>query len=184
MQKFGQYNREMVIHLLNVYATSFYGSTLWSLASDEFDKLCRAWNTAIRLIWDLPFGTHTRLLETISRVPHLELVLHCRSIGFLSGLADSNKPIVKLIFNAVSSNVSTVTGSNISYLLRKYSFESVMSLAGSKRMIKNMQRSPLTKDELWKIGIIQDVVLSTKNIIELEFDENDLEAILANVSVS
>ena len=91
---------------------------------------------------------------------------------------------MKLIFNAVSSNLSTFTGNNISYLLEKHSVEHVRNRSGSKLMIQNQQRSPLNKDELWKIRIIQDVAPSKKNIIELEFDENDLEAILENVCVN
>ena len=184
MQQFGQYHPQMATHLLTVYATSFYGSSLWSLASDEFGKLCKSWNTATRLIWDLPIGTHTRLLEAISTVPHLELVLESRYIGFVNGLNNSKKPIIKLLFNVVSSNLNTVTGSNISYLCGKHAIASISSLLESKHMLRNKQRRPLSQDELWKIDIIEDISLSKKGMIDLDFDPNDLEAILNNVCVS
>ena len=184
MQQFGQYHPQMATHLLTVYATSFYGSSLWSLASEEFVKLCKSWNTATRLIWDLPIGTHTRLLEAISTVPHLELVLESRYIGFVNGLINSKKPIIKLLFNVASSNLNSVTGSNISYLCGKHAIESKSSLLNSKHELRNKRRRPLSQDELWKLHIIEDISLSKKGMLDLEFDSNDLGAILDNVCVS
>ena len=77
-QQFGFYHPRLVLKLLSVYATAFYGSDLWQINSEEYSKLIRSWNTACKMIWDLPHPTHTRFLESLSPVPHLETVLHSR----------------------------------------------------------------------------------------------------------
>ena len=82
LQQFGYYEPRLVINLLSIYSTALYGSTLWQLNSEEHLKLNRSWNTAVKIIWDLPHPTHTRFLESLSPVPHLESTLYARYIGF------------------------------------------------------------------------------------------------------
>ena len=64
-QQFGYYDPHLVLRLLTIYSTALYGSPLWQLNSDEHMKLNRSWNTAVRIIWDLPYFTHTRFLESL-----------------------------------------------------------------------------------------------------------------------
>ena len=42
-QQFGQYHPRLVISLLSIYSTAFYGSTLWKINSEEHFKLTRSW---------------------------------------------------------------------------------------------------------------------------------------------
>ena len=58
LQQFGYCEPRLVINLLSVYSTALYGSTLWQLNSEEHLKLNRSWNTALKIIWDLPHSTH------------------------------------------------------------------------------------------------------------------------------
>ena len=62
-QQFGYYEPRLVLNLLSIYSTALYGSPLWQLSSAEHQKLTRSWNTAVKIIWDLPHATHTRLLK-------------------------------------------------------------------------------------------------------------------------
>ena len=101
LQQFGYYEPRLVINLLSIYSTALYGSTLWQLNSEEHFKLNRSWNTAVKIIWDLPHPTHTRFLESLSPVPHLESTLNARYIGFADSLAKSSKPLISLLFNCI-----------------------------------------------------------------------------------
>ena len=89
MQQFGYLDPKLVINLLSTYSTAMYGSTLWNINCEEHHKLTRSWNTAVKMVWDLPPPTHKNLLEPLSPVPHLESVLIGRYIGFLQSLAQS-----------------------------------------------------------------------------------------------
>ena len=85
-QQFGYYDPQLVLRLLSIYSTAMYGSPLWQLNSEEHGKLNRSWNTAVKIIWDLPPATHTRLLEDLCPVPHLEHIFFSRYIGFSQNL--------------------------------------------------------------------------------------------------
>ena len=94
----GSYHPELVMKLIGIYSISVYGSSLWEFYSTEFQKLVRSWNTVTKLVWKLPHATHTRLLESLSPLPHLGSVLEGRYLGFLESLDMSNKPFLRLLY--------------------------------------------------------------------------------------
>ena len=61
-QAFGSYDPKNICEIIRIFATSFYGSPMWSLKSAEHLKLNRSWNTAVKIVWDLPYATHKRLV--------------------------------------------------------------------------------------------------------------------------
>ena len=91
-QAYGFYDPQIVCEVVRIFGTSFYGSPLWNLGSKEHLKLERSWNTMVKIIFDLSFQTHTRFIESLSKVPHLQPTLHGRYIGFIYNLNSSKKP--------------------------------------------------------------------------------------------
>ena len=130
------------------------------------------------MIWDLPHSTHTRFLESISPVQHLEPTLDGRYIGFLQGLVRSDKLVVKLIFSFSAADISSVTGQNVNFLLKKHNKHSMETLMLERNMLKKMRVYPLPKEETWKISLLEDISLARKQLIDLDFDDKDLEKIL------
>ena len=62
LQEFSFCDPSVKLRIFNIYATSFYGSGLWDLASKEVDKIFKSWNVAIRM----PPMTQRYLVEHIS----------------------------------------------------------------------------------------------------------------------
>ena len=178
MQQFGYLNPELVVKLLSVYSTALYGSCLWQLSSAEHLQLNKSWNTALKIIWDLPYATHTRYLESFSPVPHLESVLTGRYLGFANTLLMSNHPLLGLLFSSCQNNLSSQTGTNIKFLLDKYKEVSLMDLAREKMAVKKHRVYPLPKEETWKINLIRELALLRKGQLQINFDEKNLEEIL------
>ena len=137
LQQLGFYKPKLSIILISIYSTALYGSALWQLNSEEHFKLNRSWNTTVKIVWDLPHPTHTRFLESLSPVPHLESILARRYIGFSQGLAKSAKPVIKLLFNSCISDLGSQTGQNIDFLLQKYSKRNFSELLTDKNFIKS-----------------------------------------------
>ena len=178
MQQFGYLNPELVVKLLSVYSTALYGSSLWQLNSAEHLQLNKSWNTAIKIIWDLPFATHTRFLESLSPVPHLESVLTGRYLGFVSSLLKTGQPLLGLLFSSCQHNLSSQTGQNIKYLLDKYSKNSLVTLLAEKQTLKRIRVYDLPEDEAWKISLMKELALIKRGHFEVDFDDKDLEDIL------
>ena len=175
MQQFGYMQPELVIRLFTVYATSLYGSCLWQLNCKEHLQLNKSWNTALKIIWDLPLATHTRFLERLSPVPHLESVLTGRYIGFLESLAGTKQPILSLIFSTSMNNRRTKTGQNIWYLIGKHSQASFDDLLLQRQHIKRSIVNPLDSEEVLKVDILRKIALIKKGMIDIHFDEGDLD---------
>ena len=170
-QQFGFYKPELLINLISIYSTALYGSTLWQLASEEHLKLNRSWNTAAKIVWDLPHPTHTRFLESLSPVLHLESILSGRYIGLAQGLTKSSKPLIKLLFNSCISDLGSQTGHNVDCLL--------LDLVTDKNCIKKSRVVTLSENEKWKLNIIEEVSLMRKGHLEVtEIDDKMLEEIL------
>ena len=178
MQQFGYLNPEPVVKLLTVYSTALYGSSLWQVNSAEHLQLNKSWNIAMKIIWDLPYATHTRFLESLSPVPHLEAVLTGRYIGFVDSLLRSKNTSLSMIFNSCRSNLSSKTGQNIGYLMAKYKVESLNDLVRVKSSIKNSRVYTIIDEERWKISLMKEITLAKKGLIDVEFEDDNLEAIL------
>ena len=97
-QQFGYCHPTLVMKLIGIYSTSLYGSPLWELYSPAYQKLIRSWNTVTKMSWNLPYSTHTRLLEPLSPIPYLGSILESRYLGFLESLSNSNKHFLKQMF--------------------------------------------------------------------------------------
>ena len=98
----------------------------------------------MKIIWELPHGTHTRFLESLSPVPHLESVLTGRYLGFVGHLVTTKNPVLGLIFKTCQYNISSQTGQNIRYLLDKHNKVAMGALVAERINMKKPE------EENWK----------------------------------
>ena len=183
-QQFGYCNPRVIIKLLSIYSTALYGSSLWQLASEEHHKLVRSWNTAVKIVWDLPHSTHTRFLESLSPVPHLDSVLFGRYIGFIDSLLQSKKSLIRLVFSSCSGDLHSLTGQNLAFILLKYQKLTLPALTAERTRIKKCRVYPSTEEDSWKIKLIEEIALLKKNHLEINFTSDDLEDILEYICTS
>ena len=54
-----------VLEAIRIYCCSFYGSMLWDLYGEEAKKVYRCWNTAAKLVWEVPRNTFTFVVEQL-----------------------------------------------------------------------------------------------------------------------
>ena len=181
MQQFGYLKPELVIKLLSVYSTALYGSNLWQVNSAEHLQLNKSWNTAMKIIWDLPYATHTRFLESLSPVPHLESVLTGRYLGFLNNFLKTSNSALGLIFSNCKYNISSQTGQNIKYMMDKHKMDSLGNLVDEKNTLKKLRVYTLPEEEKWKVSLLREIALVKKGQLDIDFDEKNLEEILEAV---
>ena len=63
LQEFGFSHPKTKILINSIFNSHFSGSSLWDLFSKEAIQLENKWNVLMRLMLDLPRGTHRRLVE-------------------------------------------------------------------------------------------------------------------------
>ena len=96
--------------ILNIYTVSFHGSGLWDLFSSDCGRLYKAWNVAVRHVWNVPNTTHRYLIETISGCLHPKVMLASCCCGFVKSLLSIPKYPVRVLASLCSSDQRTVMG--------------------------------------------------------------------------
>ena len=78
---------------------SLYGAPLWDLFSDAANSLEATYNRSIKIMWNVPYGTHRYLIEPLSQQKHMIFALYKRHIGFRSQVYRSKKQIHKHMYS-------------------------------------------------------------------------------------
>ena len=169
---------------MSIYSTALYGSNLRQIDTDDYEKLIKSWNIAVKMVWDLPHSIHTRFLESLSPVPHLEAVLTGRYIGFIQNLWKSKKTLLNLIFSSCSQDLRSLTGQNVRFLLEKHRKLSLADLVADKVVIKKSRVYPLPDEEVCKTKLMEDICLLKKDQLEIAFDLEDLDDIMQHIFTS
>ena len=78
LQEFHYVAPKTFMELLNIYGTSFYGSCLWNLYSQDVDRIYKSWNVTVRNVFSLPWTTHRYFIESVSGCAHPKTFLSSR----------------------------------------------------------------------------------------------------------
>ena len=70
-QEFYFANSTTKIMINNIFNSSFYGSQIWDLFSDEAIRLEKSWNISLRILLGIPRNTHRYFVEPLSGTPHI-----------------------------------------------------------------------------------------------------------------
>ena len=153
------------VKMNRIYNFHFTGSPLWDLFSREAIMLENSWNTAVRIMFDLPMQTHKYLIEPISQAKHLKNVLIERFLSFLSQIEKSKKLIPKQLLSFIKHDVRSTTGSNLRNILlltKKNTIEEI-----TLEDIKLIKYNQIDNNDMWKVGFINEVT-------EIKFNQSSV----------
>ena len=104
------------IKVNNVYNCHFSGSQVWDLFSRGASRFEGTFNRSIKIMADLPFGTHRYLVEPLAG-GHMKIKLIKNYLGFIKRARESPKYVLRQLYQLASRDVRTVTGSNLRNIL-------------------------------------------------------------------
>ena len=107
-----------IIRAVQVFACDGYGSMLYDLSSSTCESLFKSWNTCMKLIWGVPRGTFTYLIENVlaSNFVSLRHQIYGRYVNYFQGLFKSSSREVRHLARIVSRDVRSVTCRNVMLL--------------------------------------------------------------------
>ena len=70
LQEFHYADPALLMQILCIHVTAFYGSSLWDLYSKEVIKIFSSWNVTVRNVFKLPRTTHRYFIEPVSGQTH------------------------------------------------------------------------------------------------------------------
>ena len=100
------------------YCTSIYGSNLYDFNDVEFDMICAAWRTGVKLAWGVHRGCRTYILQQVLApgIPSLRVNLLLRFRKFFRSLLTSPSPEVQVAALLAARDIRSSVGSNLALL--------------------------------------------------------------------
>ena len=107
-----------VLKATKIHCTSFYGSSLWELGGDKAMQVYKAWNTAVKQVWECPQWTRTYLMQQVlcCGFTSAKVDILCRYIKFFHSLRNSPSKEVQVLSRYLARDVRSVTGKNLQYV--------------------------------------------------------------------
>ena len=157
---------------------------LWSLRSDSVQQVYNAWNTCIKLAWQVPRNTHNYFVDGLldCNISHIRSDIFARHVKFFRSLQSSPSPEVRVVSNMVSRDLRTTTGDNLA-LIEGITGLNMMTTTG--RIVRETMRSTMKKvpndADLWRIPYLQKMLFERGERYHLMEDTQDLTEIINSV---
>ena len=112
-QEFGFSDPQVMMRLVSIYATSFYGSQLWNYSSKEAEKMFTSWNILVRTVYKVPNTTHRYLIESLTQSAHLKSILFNRYLSFIHSITDSARNSLSSLARKMAVDHGSMTCQNL-----------------------------------------------------------------------
>ena len=170
-QEFHYVSPDIFFKIVNIYAVSFPGSSLWDLFSSDCDRLYKAWNVAVRMAWNLPFTTHRYLVEPISQSLHLKVMMASRYVNLVKSLSSSPKYVVRVLTAVCQDDLRTVMGRTLWKLAIECTCEANSLMPSGIK--KSLQYFPLPCGEEWRVPAFME--LSNPDVLIPGFSPEEVQ---------
>ena len=185
-QEFHSVEPQVYVKILNIYATSFYGSSLWDLYSKECERFYSAWNIAIRICFGVDRTTHRYLISELTTSLHPKVMMCSRYASLHQSLVTSDKFAVRFLARLRQHDHRTVFGRTLARIAKESSCDFPVSEFITKDGVKrNMKYFPIPDEEAWRLPLLRDLMKARNdNTILPGFSLSEVEEILKYVCTS
>ena len=186
VQEFGFLCPDMMLNIISIYATSFYGSNLWLFSRSATERLFTSWNNMIRMVWSLPNTTHRYFLEDISETPHLKASLYQRYLVFVKSITDSKKVFLSSLAKRVYHDQGSITRHNLNSIEKDSGCTDLLSYS-PKYISSKVRYAPVPETEEWRVSFLKELISLRNNDMVLEdsqFTQNEIQDLISMVATS
>ena len=160
-------NPKQILQALQMLCTDAYGSMLWDLGSPTAEQFFKCWNTAVKLVYDVPRSTYTYLVEGFlaANQSSLRNQIIARYAGFFRNLVKSPSKEVRFLVQLVKNDPRSTTCGNLKYL-RSITSLNQPELYCAARIRTALPVQEVPEKEQWRLGLISTlmVVRSEKHL--------------------
>ena len=180
LQEFHFSNPSTLAELIKVYASSFYGSSLWNLISKDAERLYAAWNVSMRNIFQLDRRTHRFMIQPVTDVLHLKVTLLSRLVQFYKGLIKSKKFTVRFLARLQERDLRTVLGQTLDYLVSECGLKAgELEKLTSSLVKRKLRYVAIPVDMTWKVSMAKELLDIRDGGREIQgFERSELDEIL------
>ena len=172
------------IELNKIYNSHFSGSNIWNIFSPGARQFESTYNKSVRLMCGLPYQTHRYLVESLVGGQGFRVQLIKKFLGFIKGIKESKKPIMRNLYNLVKSDVRTTTGNNLRNILLMTNLGNIEDLEPST--VSTINYNCTKVEDMWRLKIIKEImdIQNEKLNCPEGWNNSDLQEILNFACVS
>ena len=174
-QEYHYVQPDVFVKIVNLFSTSFYGSSQWNLNSKDCEKFFTSWNVAIRHCFGVSMRTHRYLIEEISESFHPQVMMSSRFVSFHSSLISSDKFPVRFLARIKENDQRSVHAQNLAIIGKKCGEK-----FPSKKLVKQkLKYFPIPEGQRWRVPIIRELLDCKNGAKELsDFSSTEIEDML------
>ena len=182
-QEFHYVEPHVFVKILNIYASSFYGSSLWDIFSSDCERIYASWNVAIRICFNVDRTTHRYFIEELSESLHPKVMLCSRYISFQKSLMVCDKFPVRFLASLHQDDQRTVFGRTLREIANQCG--AVDQLPSKSQVKMKMKYFKVPVNEEWRPSLLKNL-LDIRNGREtlVGFSSNEVEEMIKFVSTS
>ena len=170
----------VLVRILNIYCTSFYGSSLWNIFSADVDRLYKSWNVTIRNVFKLPYTTHRYLVEPVSGCPHPKAMITSRLVKFVNTLVSSSKPSVSYLAKITKNDNRTLIGRTLSRISRD--LQVAKEEVSSSMVTRMMKYFPVPEAQQWRVPVLHELLGARDNSLEInDFNLDEINTMIDDI---
>ena len=169
------------MELLNIYGTSFYGSCLWDLYSQDVDRIYKSWNVTVRNVFNLPWTTHRYFIESVSGCAHPKTLLSSRFVKFVDSLSSSKKASVRYLASIAKGDQRTLLGRTLENIRNECAVDEV-SLLTPRTVKEKLKYFSVPQPECWRIKLLEELLDARKNVCEIvDFNSDQITTMIEDL---
>jgi hypothetical protein len=177
-QEFDYVDPDVSVKIVNIFTSSFYGSCLWDIFSNDCEKLYKSWNVSIREAFNVDRCTHRYLIETMSNSLHPKIMLASRYVTFHKSLITSSKLSVRVMARLVETDQRTVMGRTLDSLCSQLNISDInlLTSTGVKTKLKYFETP---SEEEWRSSMVTELIKLRNQSLSLPgFTQDEINAML------
>ena len=149
-------------------------------------QVYHAWNTCIKLAWQVPRGTHTYMVDRLLScgISHVRDDILARYVTFLKSLRESPSVEVSVLANIVSRDIRTTTGNNL-HLIRDLS--ELNPWACTSRQVKKVLGDRLSEVpvlDIWRLPYLGKLLEQRGEFHHQMLDTSELTELIDSLCVN
>ena len=154
---------------------------LWNFTSDKTSQFCKAWNTCVKLVHEVPRNTKTFIVDNFlaREFDHVMKELFSRYVNFVKSLRKSSSVEIRSLFEIIGYNCQSSTGRNLYFIRTETGLDPYRI---SSRHIKNLDmRQQIPMLEMWRIPTLDRLIKKRNDLLDKMENTDDVDAIIHSV---
>jgi hypothetical protein len=120
------------------------------------EQVYHAWNTCIKLAWQVPRGTLTYFVDRLlgCGISHVRRDILARYVNFLKSLRESPSMEVSVLVNIVARDIRTTTGSNLNLISRLTGLDPWSCTSSQVKNVLGKRLAEVPNQDEWRLSYL------------------------------